>query len=208
MITLKPLRIAVLISGSGTSLQNLVDRIANGRLPNVHIAAVISSRSTVAGVERARRDGLPVEIIRVKDYADVEAFSEAIVSELEHHRVDLVVQAGWLCLWHLPTRWLGRAINLHPALLPKFGGKGYFGHHVHEAVLAAGEQFSGATIHWVDNEYDHGDIVAQSICAVLPDDTISTLAERVQACERELLPTVIQGIQLGTYLPPRPYEPD
>ena len=187
----RPFRVAVLISGGGTSLQNLIDRIADGRLPGVEIAVVISSRGAVAGVERARSAGLPLEIIRVKDHAGVEAFSRAVAEALDRHRADVAVQAGWLCYWRLPDRWLGRVVNLHPALLPKFGGQGFYGHHVHEAVLAAGERVSGATVHWVDNEYDHGAIIAQRSCPVQPGDTAGSLAARVQRLERELLPEVI-----------------
>ncbi|MBN2562374.1 MAG: phosphoribosylglycinamide formyltransferase [Phycisphaerae bacterium] len=195
-------RIAVLISGSGTTLQNLVDRIADGRLPDVEIAVVISSRSTVVGVERARDAGLPLEIVRVKDHADVNAFSTAVAEALDRHEVDLAVQAGWLCYWRLPARWLGKVINIHPALLPKYGGRGFYGKHVHEAVLAAGDTQSGATVHWVDNEYDHGDIVVQQACPVEPDDTPESLAARVQTVERELLPTVISQLRDRRMNPP------
>jgi formyltetrahydrofolate-dependent phosphoribosylglycinamide formyltransferase len=190
-----PFRIAVLISGSGTTLQNLIDRIADGRLPGVEIAIVISSRSTVAGVERARRADLPLEIIRTKDHPEVAKFSDQIAVTLDAYAVDLVVQAGWLCYWTLPNRWLGKVINIHPALLPKYGGKGYYGHHVHQAVLDAGETESGATVHWVDNEYDHGAVIAQKRCQVLAGDTPDTLADRVQALERELLPATLLDIK-------------
>jgi phosphoribosylglycinamide formyltransferase 1 len=188
-------RLAVLISGSGTTLQNPIDRIADGRLPGVKIAIVLSSRSSVAGVERAHRARLPLEIIRTKDHTDVEAFSSAIADTLDRHAVHLVVQAGWLCYWRLPDRWIGKVINVHPALLPKFGGQGFYGHHVHEAVLAAGETESGATVHWVDNQYDHGAIIRQARCPVLPNDSPDALAARVQACERELLPAVILALR-------------
>jgi formyltetrahydrofolate-dependent phosphoribosylglycinamide formyltransferase len=192
-----PLRIAVLISGGGTTLQNLIDRIADGRLPGVAIVTVISSRSTVAGVERARRAALPLEIIRVKDHPDVDEFSGAVVQVLDRHNVHLTVQAGWLCYWKLPERWLGKVINIHPALLPEYGGKGFYGRRVHEAVLAAGEKRTGATVHWVDNEYDHGGIIVQQTCPVSPDDTPESLAARVQAVERELLPAAICQIRDG-----------
>jgi phosphoribosylglycinamide formyltransferase-1 len=109
------------------------------------------------------------------------------------------VQAGWLCYWRLPVHWMGKVINIHPALLPKYGGRGFHGHHVHEAVLAAREAQSGATVHWVDNEYDHGEIIAQSICAVEPTDTADTLSARVQAGERELLPAVIRQLAEEAY---------
>lgn len=184
-----------MISGSGSTLQNLIDRIRDGRLPGVEIVVVISSRSDVMGVHRAEAAGLPVDVISVKEHPDVGRFSEHITLTLDVFAVDLVVQAGWLCYWRLPPRWLGKVINIHPALLPKFGGKGFYGRHVHEAVLAAGETKSGATVHWVDNEYDHGKVVMQRECPVMPGDTPETLAERVQAIERELLPAAIQQIQ-------------
>lgn len=187
-------RLAVMISGGGTSLQNLIDRIADGRLPGVEIAIVISSRSEVAGVARAEAAGLPVDIIRVKDVPDVQKFSDHIALTLDVYAPDLVVQAGWLCYWIPPAKWLGKVINIHPALLPKFGGKGFYGHHVHEAVLAAGEIESGATVHWVDSEYDHGKIIAQRKCPVEPGDTPESLAARVMAIERDLLPEVILSI--------------
>ncbi len=184
-------RLGVLVSGEGTSLQNLIDRIADGRLNGVRIAVVVSSRSSVGAVDRARRARVAVEVVRVKDWPDVERFSDAVVAALERHDVALAVQAGWLCYWRLPPRWLGRVINVHPALLPDFGGRGFFGLRVHEAVLAAGRTISGATVHWVDNEYDHGEIIARRTCPVRPGDTPRTLADRVQVLERELLPGAI-----------------
>jgi len=191
-----PLRLGVLVSGDGTSLQGLIDRIADGRLPDCRIVVVVSSKSDAGGVRRARSAGIPVEIVRVRDYGDVNAFSAAVAAALDRHSVELGVQAGWLCYWRLPERWLGRVINLHPALLPEFGGKGMYGRHVHAAVLAAGRRTSGATVHVVDNEYDHGPIVAQRTCDVRSDDTPDTLAARVQALERELLPEAIELMRL------------
>ena len=196
-------RIAVLISGGGTGLQNLIDRIGDGRLPGVEIAVVISSRSAVEGVARAQRAELPVDVIRVKDAPDVEKFSDQISLTLDVYAVDLVVQSGWLCYWRLPGRWLGKVINIHPALLPKFGGKGYYGRHVHEAVLASREAESGATVHWVDNEYDHGEVIRQETCRVELDDTVEILTDRVQSLERELLPRVITLIREGKIRRPR-----
>lgn len=188
-------RIAVLISGAGSNLQNLIDRIADRRLRKIEIGVVISSRSNVRGVERAKEAGLPVEIIRVKDHADTTAFSAAVTSALERHRIDLAVMAGWLCYWQMPAQWLGRTINLHPSLLPDFGGKGFYGRRVHEAVLAAKCERSGATIHWVDNEYDHGEILMQGHCRVHADDTPETLAQRVGLLEFKLLPAAIEMIR-------------
>jgi formyltetrahydrofolate-dependent phosphoribosylglycinamide formyltransferase len=192
-----PFRIAVLISGAGTGLQNLIDRIADGRLPGVEIAIVISSRSEVEGVRRAERAGLPVEIIRVKDHPIVEKFSDQIDLTLEVYDVSLIVQAGWLCYWKVPRHWLGKVINIHPALLPKFGGKGLYGRHVHEAVLASGDGESGATVHWVNNEYDAGPVILQKKCEVIGGDTVETLTHRVQGLEFELLPEAIDAIRTG-----------
>ncbi len=184
-------RIAVLISGGGTTLANLIERIADGRLPNVAIAGVVSSRPDVRGVEIARAARLPVEIVRRRDFPTDAAFSDALAAIVDRFNVDLVVLGGFLCLWLLPPRYEGRVINIHPALLPKYGGKGYFGHRVHEAVLAAGERESGCTVHVATNEYDRGPILAQTRVPVLPGDTPDTLAERVMAAERELYPAVI-----------------
>ncbi len=178
-------RLGVLISGSGRTLQNLIDQIGDGQLRCARIAVVISSLSKALGVERARKVRLPVVIIRKKDLPNLDAFSRQIVQTLDEHGVDLVVQAGFACYWKLPDRYLGRAMNIHPALLPRFGGKGFYGHHVHEAVLAAGCKVSGCTVHFVDNEYDHGPIIVQRCVPILEDDTPETLADRV--FEQELI---------------------
>ena len=174
----KPIRLGVLISGSGTTLMNILKHIEAGQL-NANVAVVISSRSTVAGVEKARNAGLDVKIIRKQDYPDVEEFSRQIEQELVAAKVDLVVQGGWLCLWKIPARYEHRVMNIHPALLPSFGGQGMWGHHVHEAVLKAGCKISGCTVHFCTNEYDKGPIIVQRACPVRSDDTPETLAARV-----------------------------
>jgi formyltetrahydrofolate-dependent phosphoribosylglycinamide formyltransferase len=174
----KRLRLGVLISGGGRTMINLLDCIRRSEL-NAEITVVISSLSTVAGVERARKAGLPVKIIRRKDHPDIDAFSARIEEELMAAGVDLVVQGGWLCLWKIPPQYENRVMNIHPALLPSFGGKGMWGHHVHEAVLAAGCKVSGCTVHFATNEYDRGPIIVQRTCPVQDDDTPDTLAERV-----------------------------
>jgi formyltetrahydrofolate-dependent phosphoribosylglycinamide formyltransferase len=190
----RPLRLGVLISGGGSTLANLINRCADGRLTRVEIGLVISSRATVRGVEIARAAGLPLEIIRTRDFQDVAAFSDALVAALDHAKVDLVVMAGFLCLWRLPARYEGRVLNIHPALLPNFGGRGMWGHHVHQAVLDAGAAESGCTVHLADDEYDHGPIIAQARVPVLPDDSPDSLAARVGVAERELYPDVIQQV--------------
>jgi formyltetrahydrofolate-dependent phosphoribosylglycinamide formyltransferase len=190
----KPLRLAVLISGTGTTLANLIERIGDGRLRNVEIKLVISSRGKVRGVEIARQARLPLEIIRKRDFPEVEEFSQAINVALDTAGVDLVVMAGFLCMWHWSARYDGQVLNIHPALLPDFGGRGMYGQHVHRAVLATGATESGCTVHIADAEYDHGPIVAQARVPVRPDDTPDSLAARVGATERELYPQVIQAV--------------
>jgi formyltetrahydrofolate-dependent phosphoribosylglycinamide formyltransferase len=146
---------------------------------NAEIAVVISSRSVVKGVQRAKDAGLKVEIVRKKDFADIERFSCRIAEVLKEAKVDLVIQAGWLCLWRIPTEYENKVMNIHPALLPSFGGQGMWGHHVHEAVLKAGCKVSGCTVHFCTNEYDKGLIIVQRCCEVRDDDDADTLAVRV-----------------------------
>ncbi len=174
----KPVRLGVLISGGGTTLMNLLEQIKQGNL-NAEIGVVISSRSTVAGVERARNAGLDVKVIRKKDHPDIDDFSKHTEQELEAAGVELVVQGGWLCLWKIPPRYDNKVMNIHPALLPSFGGQGMWGHHVHEAVLKAGCKVSGCTVHFCTNKYDSGPIIVQRCCPVKNDDTPETLAARV-----------------------------
>ena len=174
----KKLRIAVLLSGGGTTMENIQQHISTGRL-NAQIVTVISSRSTVKGVGLARSIGIEPVIIRKKDHADIESFSGAIAKVLDAAKVDLVIQAGWLCLWHIPDAYENRVMNIHPALLPAFGGKGMWGHHVHEAVLKAGCKVSGCTVHFCTNEYDAGPIIVQRGCQAKDTDTPDTLAKRV-----------------------------
>ena len=190
----RPMRLVVLISGAGTTLANLIDRIRDGRLVGVRIDGVISSRAAVAGVELARTAGIPVTVIRPKDYATSAQWSSAVTACLDEIAPDVVVMAGFLARWDLPGRYQRRTLNIHPALLPDFGGAGMYGRRVHEAVLRAGAPESGCTVHLVDEIYDHGPIVAQARTAVTPDDTSESLAARVQALERDLYPSVLQRI--------------
>ena len=189
-----PLRLAVMISGGGTTLENLIDRIADSRLRHVRIAAVISSRSDVRGVEITRQAGIEPKIIRPGDFDSTAAFSEAIADALDAAETDLVAMGGFLCLWRIPQRYVGRVLNVHPALLPEFGGRGMYGLNVHRAVLESGATESGCTVHLADDEYDHGPIVARRSVPVLPDDIPETLARRVGEAERELYPEVIQRV--------------
>jgi phosphoribosylglycinamide formyltransferase-1 len=192
----KTIRLGVLISGGGTTLMNTLDYIKKSRL-NAEIPVVISSRSAVTGVEKAKAAGLNVAIIRKKDYPDIDEFSRCIGQELDAADVDLVVQAGWLCLWKIPQRYENRVMNIHPALLPSFGGKGMWGHHVHEAVLKAGCKVSGCTVHFCTNEYDRGPIIVQRCCEVKDDDTPETLAARVFEQECIAYPQAVRLFQQG-----------
>jgi formyltetrahydrofolate-dependent phosphoribosylglycinamide formyltransferase len=187
----QPIRLAVLLSGTGTTLQNLIDRIADGRL-NAQIVRVISSRPDAGGIERAKRAGLPIDVVARKSFPDLASYSKHIFDLCRASRVDLVCLAGFLQLLELPPDFAGRILNIHPALLPSFGGKGMYGRHVHEAVLAHGAKVSGCTVHVVDQVYDHGPIVLQKTVEVRDDDTPETLAARVFAAECEAYPETIR----------------
>jgi len=195
----KPIRLGVLISGGGTTLMNILEYINDCRL-NAEVALVISSRSTVAGVERAKNAGLDVKIIRKKDFAPIDKFSKQIEKELVAAKVDLVIQGGWLCLWKISPRYENRVMNIHPALLPSFGGKGMWGHHVHEAVLNAGCKVSGCTVHFCTNEYDKGPIIVQRTCPVKETDNPDTLATRVFEQECIAYPEAIELFASGKLL--------
>lgn len=175
---MKHLNLGILISGGGTTMENLANAIDKGEL-EASIAVVIASNSHCAGIEKARRRNLPVHIITRKESSSLQHFSDRIAQTLRDHHVDLALMAGFLSLWHIPDDFTGRVMNIHPALLPKHGGKGMHGHHVHEAVLRAGDTESGCTVHFADNTYDSGPIILQKKVPVLPADTPDTLARRV-----------------------------
>jgi formyltetrahydrofolate-dependent phosphoribosylglycinamide formyltransferase len=195
-----PLRLVVLLSGGGRTLLNLVEAIRAGTL-RAEIPLVISSRRDVAGVERARRAGLAVEILRPRDFPDRPAFDAALAARLAAVRPDLVVLAGYLLHVAVPAELEGRVLNIHPSLLPRHGGPGMFGEHVHAAVLASGERESGCTVHVVDEHYDHGPVIAQARVPVLPGDSPETLGARVFAAECATYPAAIAAHAAS--LPPR-----
>jgi formyltetrahydrofolate-dependent phosphoribosylglycinamide formyltransferase len=186
-----PLRIAVLLSGAGTSLENLLAHIESGRL-DARVAVVISSKAGAEGLERARRRGIPARAIARREHPDVESFNDALHAELAEHAVDLVALLGFLSPFRVRGRFAGRVINVHPALIPAFSGKGFYGHRVHEAVLESGVKLTGATVHFADDEYDHGPIILQEAVPVRDDDTPDSLAARVQEVERRLVPEAIR----------------
>jgi phosphoribosylglycinamide formyltransferase-1 len=176
-----PTRIGVLLSGSGRTLQNLLDRSRDGRLA-AEIVCVAADRPGIRGLERAAAAGLPTLVSRDAD--ELYAFLRA-------QRVDLVCLAGYLRLLPIAEDFRGRILNIHPALLPKYGGKGFYGDRVHAAVLAAGETESGCTVHHADERYDEGAVLVQRRVPVRPDDTVASLAERVFGAECEAYPEAI-----------------
>jgi phosphoribosylglycinamide formyltransferase-1 len=190
--TRRPLRVAVLLSGNGTSLENLFEHIDRG-LP-AEVAVVISSKTGAYGLERARRRGVPAVAVPRREHPDADRFNDALHAVLDEYDVDLVALLGFLSLFQLRGRYEGRAINVHPALIPAFSGQGYYGRRVYEAVLAAGVKITGATVHFTDDEYDHGPIILQEAVPVREDDTVESLAERVTAAERRLVPEAIRLI--------------
>ncbi len=186
---LEPIRLAVLISGGGTTLQNLIDRIADGRLA-ARIAGVVSSRADAYGIERAKKAGLPVAVVP-------KGTPESVWNAVRGFNAQLVCLAGWLNLLPIPVDFRRKVLNIHPALLPAFGGKGMYGLRVHEAALAAGVKVSGCTVHFADDTYDTGPILVQKCVPVLAGDTADSLAARVFAAECEAYPEAIRLIAEG-----------
>ncbi len=204
------LRLVALISGGGTTLQNLIDRISASQL-DADIVGVVSSRSDAFGVTRAERAGIPVTIVSKASggrKSPVHAltgdlrpplakFTEEVWAAVRSYNPDLVVLAGWLHLLPIPADFRHKVLNIHPALLPAFGGKGMYGHHVHEAVLAYGAKVSGCTVHFTDDTYDTGPILVQKCVPVKECDTPDTLAARVFEAECEAYPEAIKLIAAG-----------
>ena len=191
-----PIRLAVLLSGGGTTLQNLLDRIAAGTLP-ARIACVVSNKADAFGLERARKAGVAAFVVDRKGCASREEFSARIFGHCRDAEVDLVCLAGFLQLLHVPDDFMGRVLNVHPSLIPAFCGKGFHGSAVHRAVLEMGVKVSGCTVHFADNEYDHGPIVSQRVVPVLDNDTPESLAAHVFAQECEAYPEAIQWFAQG-----------
>jgi phosphoribosylglycinamide formyltransferase-1 len=183
--------VCVLISGGGTTLQNFIDRIAAGTFA-AQIVGVVSSKANAGGVARAKETGLPF-VVEPKG----PGFADRVWAAVRTFQPDYVCLAGWLHLLPIPTDFRGRVLNIHPALLPKYGGKGMYGRHVHEAVLAAGEKESGCTVHFADDTYDTGAIILQKRVPVLPGDTPETLAARVFVAECEAYPEAIALLASG-----------
>lgn len=195
-----PVRLAVLVSGGGTTLQNLADHVRSGRL-KAQLAVAIASNAASHGKLVARNLGVPVHLVDRKtfprDTAAPGGFSERVWQLVREAQADLVCLAGFLSLLTIPADYRHRVLNIHPALLPAFGGQGMHGHHVHEAVLRHGAKVSGCTVHFADDTYDTGPILVQRACPVLDDDTPETLAARVFEQECVAYPEAIRLIAEG-----------
>lgn len=187
----RPVRLAVLLSGGGTTLQNLIDEIAAGRLA-AEIVVVIASRGDVAGLDRARGAAIATATVARNAFAGDADFNDALHEELAAHDFDLVVLAGFLSLFEPRVRYRNRVINIHPALIPAFSGPGYYGARVHRAVIDSGVKVSGCTAHFADDEYDHGPIILQEAVPVRDDDTPESLAARVHEAENRIYPEAIR----------------
>lgn len=185
------INIAVLLSGSGRTLQNFIDRIQDASL-NARILIVISSEPDAYGLERARKYSIPTAVVRPDDFKGSNAFSDAITEEIDRHSIDLITMAGFICFYRIPDKYLGRVMNIHPGLIPAFCGKGYYGKRVHKAVLEYGARISGCTVHFADNVYDRGPIIVQRPVPVFDNDTVETLAERIFAEECIAYPEAIR----------------
>lgn len=190
------MRVAVAVSGRGSNLEALVRALDADTAARVEL--VVSNRPEAGGLERARAHGIAAEVLPDPDEAS------DWLARLERHRIDLVVLAGYLRLVPAPVvlRYRDRVVNVHPALLPAFGGRGMYGRHVHEAVLRSGALESGATVHLVDEAYDRGAVLAQGRVPVLPDDTPDTLAARVLGVEHRLLPAVLRAAAVAGHFVP------
>ncbi len=187
----EPVKLAVLLSGGGTTLENIFSKIEEGSL-DANVTVVIGSRPDAYGLERARNHSVEAVVVERKKFESTESFSAALNTTLDEYDVDLVCLAGFMVMWDMSQKYLGRVMNIHPALIPAFCGKGYYGHSVHRAVLQYGARVSGCTVHFADRAYDHGPVIIQKVVPVLDDDTPETLAARVFEKECEAYPEAIQ----------------
>lgn len=183
-------RLAFFISGTGGNALNLLKACREGRVPAEPVL-VLASSAKAAGLAKLQAEGLEGLVLERKAFASDAAFSEACFAACDAAGADFACLAGWLKKLAIPARWEGRILNIHPSLLPKFGGPGMYGLHVHRAVVAAGEAESGATVHLVDEVYDHGRVLAQARVPVLPGDTPEILQQRVYGAEMDLYPKAL-----------------
>jgi len=193
MTSIAPIRLAVLASGGGRTLQNFIDRIVDGRL-DANVVHLFASHRNAFALERARKTAIETSIISAKP---PETASTQIFGLCRELNVDLVLMAGWVHLLPIPEDFLGRVMNIHPSLIPAFSGKGWYGLKIHTAAVERGVKVSGCTVHFVDNEYDHGPIILQQVVPVLEDDWPERLAARVFDAECEAYPEAVKLFQEG-----------
>lgn len=189
------IRIAVLVSGGGTNLQALIDAEKTGMFGSGELALVLASKPDIYALERARSNGIATKVLVRKEYPDIAAYSKALADTLTEEKIDLVVLAGFLTIFdeQVYSAFPNKIINVHPALIPSFCGKGYYGLHVHEAALAKGVKVSGATVHIVTPECDAGPIILQKAVEVKDDDTPETLQRRImEEAEWKILPEAVK----------------
>ncbi|MCR4640726.1 MAG: phosphoribosylglycinamide formyltransferase [Lachnospiraceae bacterium] len=194
------LKIAVLVSGGGTNLQAIIDAVEKGKIRDTQIVKVISNKADAYALQRAEKHGIPAQAVVRKDYPDKAAFHEALLAVVDAAGADLIVLAGFLVVLppEMIRKYRRRIINIHPSLIPSFCGDGFYGLHVHEAVLARGVKVTGATVHFVDEGTDTGPIIVQKAVEVKEGDTPEILQRRVmEEAEWILLPAVIDDIAAG-----------
>ena len=194
------MKIAVFVSGGGTNLQAIIDNTKDGILKDIEIVLVLSSSKDAYALERAANNGIPSAVVSRKDFASIEEWDNAVVKAVENSGAELVVLAGYLSLLgpKIVSKYSNRIINIHPALIPSFCGAGMYGIRPHKAALAKGVKVSGATVHFVNENYDEGPILLQKAVDVLPDDTPESLQKRImQECEWKILPQAIRLIADG-----------
>lgn len=194
------LRVVVMVSGGGTNLQAIIDRVADGTITNTELVAVISNNHGVKALERAEKAGIPAVCVSPKDYEDRTSFEQALLAAVDSYQPDLIVLAGFLVVIpeQMIVKYENKIINIHPSLIPSFCGTGYYGLKVHEAALARGVKVVGATVHFVDQGTDTGPILLQKAVAVEPGDTPKILQQRVmEQAEWKLLPMAINLIANG-----------
>ena len=194
------LRMTVCVSGGGTNLQAIIDRIADGTIRNAQIVQVVCNNPGAFALERAAKAGIPACCVSPKDYSDREAFHEALLARIKEAAPDLIVLAGFMVAvpHQVCAAYAGRIINIHPALIPSFCGKGHYGIHVHEKALERGVKVTGATVHFVDEDLDTGPIILQKAVDIREDDTPQTLQRRVmEEAEWIILPRAIDLIAQG-----------
>jgi len=189
-------RIVVLVSGGGSNLQAIIDRVWDGAIPNAEIACVISSKPDAYALTRAEQAGIKGVVVSAADYPNQEDRTKALLDALRAAQPDLIVLAGYMRVLEpaVIEQYAGRIINIHPSLIPKYCGKGFYGERVHQAVLAGGETVSGATVHFVDEGIDTGDIILQRQVPVEEGDDAASLAARVLTVEHQILPEAIRII--------------